>query len=451
MQVDPGIFKSYDIRGIYGQNLNEDIATAVGKGFAKILQPTTVVVGQDGRVSSPSLQAALVKGLISVGVNVIDLGQVSTDMYYYACAEKKLPGIMVTASHNPKEYNGFKMVRQIPYLLSGDEGIQDIRKVIEADDFPAEATTAGTVEQWKVMEGFIQKMLSLVDVSQLKPMNIIADTANGMVGPSLRELFKHIPQIHLTEMYFDVDGTFPNHGGDPLQEPNRRELMGRVAAEGFDLGFAFDPDGDRFFCIDKTGRFVSGDFLTAILSKQFLSRFPNSTIVYDIRASLAVKDTVEASGGRPVYSRVGHAYMKKVMSDEQAVFGGEVTGHYYFRDFYGCDSGIAPMLYIMELLSQSDKTLDQMLDELEQKYFISGEINNKVADVKAQIAKVKATYAPQAREVIEIDGITCEMGEWRFNVRGSNTEPLIRLNLEATSAALMAEKRDEVLAIITGG
>ncbi len=450
MQADPGIFKAYDIRGIYGQTLNEDIATAVGKAFAKIIQPTTVVVGQDGRVSSPTMQQALVAGLTSVGVNVIDVGQVSTDMYYYACATKQLPGIMVTASHNPKEYNGFKMVRQIPYLLSGDEGIQDIRKIIETDDFPAAAATPGTVETWNIMEGFIQKMLSLVDVTQIKPMKVIADTANGMVGPSLRELFKHLPQVQLTEMYFDVDGTFPNHGGDPLQEPNRRELMQRVAAEGFDLGFAFDPDGDRFFCIDSKGRFVSGDFLTAILSKYFLAKKPGSTIVYDIRASLAVLDTITAAGGRGLYNRVGHAYIKKRMSDEKAVFGGEVTGHYYFTEFFGCDSGVAPMLFIMDLLSQSTQTLDAMLDELGQKYFISGEINNKVPDVKATIAAIKAKYAPEAREVIEIDGVTCEMGEWRFNIRGSNTEPLIRLNLEAKTAELMAQKRDEVLAMITG-
>jgi phosphomannomutase len=448
MKVDPAIFKAYDIRGIYGENLFGETANAIGKAFAVILKPTTVIVGRDGRVSGTSLTKTLIDGLTSVGVSVIDVGQVSTDMYYYACATKKLPGIMVTASHNPKEYNGFKMVRDIPYLLSGDEGIQDIRKVIEGDDFPPKAEQVGNVEKYPVMHGFVEKILSLVDTKSLKPMKIIADTANGMVGPTLTEIFKNIPQIGLTPMYFDVDGTFPNHGGDPLVAENRAELQERVKNEGFDLGVAFDPDGDRFFCIDKKGRFVSGDFLTAILSSYFLKKKPKATIVYDIRASKAVPDTIEAAGGKAIYNRVGHAFIKKRMSDEKAVFGGEVTGHYYFKEFYGCDSGVAPMMFLIDLLSNSDKTLDQILDDYEKKYFISGEINNKVPDVQAVLARIKKTYASDAKNVIEIDGITIELEDWRFNVRGSNTEPLIRLNLEAKTKEIMQQKRDELLTLI---
>lgn len=448
MHVDPSIFKAYDIRGIYGETLNEDIATAVGKAFTQILKPTTVIVGRDGRVSSPALKEALVTGLTSVGVNVIDIGMVSTDMYYYACATKQLPGIMVTASHNPKEYNGFKMVRQIPYLLSGDEGIQDIRALVEADNLPTDAAQAGTVETWSVMEGFITKMLSLVDVTKLKPMKVVADTANGMVGPSLTELFKHIPQIQLVPMYFEPDGTFPNHGGDPLQAENRRELEERVPAEGADLGFAFDPDGDRFFCIDKKGRFVSGDFMTALMGQYFLTKQPGATIVYDIRASHAVPDLITAAGGKALYNRVGHAFIKKRMTDEHAVFGGEVTGHYYFADFFFCDSGIAPMLYLMEYLSQSDKTLDQLVDELGQTYFISGEINTKGVDSATVLKKIEDTYGPQAQEVLHVDGVSLIFDDWHFNVRASNTEPLVRLNLEAKTQAQMEAKRDEVLAVI---
>jgi len=448
MQVTPGIFKSYDIRGVYDKELFPETAEAVGKAFAKVLSPETVVVGRDARISSPVLHQKVIDGLTKVGVNVIDIGMVSTDMYYYACATKKLPGIMITASHNPKEYNGFKMVRQIPYLLSGDDGIQDIRKVIEADDFPPEKAASKPVEQWNVMEGFIEKMLSLIDVTQLKPMKILCDTANGMVGPSLIELLKRIPQIQMTPMYFEPDGTFPNHGGDPLAEENRRELMQRVPAESADLGFAFDPDGDRFFCIDKTGRFVSGDFLTALLAQYFLEKTPGSAIVYDIRASQAVADRVKALGGTPLYNRVGHAYIKKRMTDENSVFGGEVTGHYYFKEFFFCDSGIAPMLYLMDMLSHSDKSLDQMLDELEQKYFISGEINTKGADAAAVFQRIEDTYGKTAQEIIRIDGLTMEMGEWRFNVRASNTEPLVRLNLEAKTREMMEEKREELLGII---
>ncbi len=451
MQVDPAIFKSYDIRGVYGSQLFDETAVVVGKGFAKVLSPKTVVVGRDARISSPALHANIIKGLTEVGVDVVDIGMVSTDMYYYACATKGLPGIMVTASHNPKEYNGFKMVRQIPYLLSGDEGIQDIRKAIESDALPPASIKPGKIESWNILSGFIEKMLSLVEVKNLKPMKILCDTANGMVGPSLTELFLHIPQIQLVPMYFEPDGNFPNHGGDPLQEENRRELMRRVPAEGADLGFAFDPDGDRFFCVDKTGRFVSGDFMTALLAEFFLKKYPGSAIVYDIRASHAVPHKIAAAGGKPLYNRVGHAYIKKRMTDEHAVFGGEVTGHYYFSEFFYCDSGVAPMLYLMEMLSKTEKTLDQYLDDLEKIYFISGEINTKGADAQSVFSKLEGKYAPLAKEVIRIDGLTFEMGDWHFNVRASNTEPLTRLNLEATSKQLMEAKRDEVLSLIREG
>jgi phosphomannomutase len=448
MKVDPAIFKAYDIRGIYGKNLDENVASTISKAFAAILKPETVIVGRDGRTSGPSLTQAVIDGLTSVGVNVMNVGQVSTDMYYYACATKQLPGIMVTASHNPKEYNGFKMVKSIPYLLSGDEGIQEIRQAIESDKFPPEASQPGKVENFAVMDGFVQKVVSLVDVSKLKPMKVIADTANGVVGPSLKELFKNIPQIELTPMYFEVDGSFPNHGGDPLLEENRVELQHRVLSEGYDLGFAFDPDGDRFFCIDKKGRFVSGDFMTAVLSSYFLKVHPNATIVYDIRASKAVQDAIKAGGGRALYNRVGHAFIKKRMSDEGAIFAGEVSGHYYFTDFYGCDSGVTPMIYLLDMLSKSDKSLDQIVDEYSSKYFISGEINSKVPVVQDVLNRIKEKYSNAANEVIEVDGVTLEFEDWRFNVRGSNTEPLIRLNLEANSQELMEQKRDELLALI---
>jgi phosphomannomutase len=450
MIVDSSLFKAYDVRGVYGTNLHDNVAEAIGKAFSKIVPTDTVIVGRDARVSSPALHTALLKGLSSVGVNVIDVGMVSTDMYYYACAEKKLPGIMITASHNPKEYNGFKMVRQIPYLLSGDEGIQDLKRLIENDDYAVPTPTPGNVEQWNVTDGFIQKMLSLVDHKNFKPMKIIADTANGMVGPSYTELFKHLPMLELVPMYFEPDGNFPNHGGDPLIEANRKELMERVVKEGADMGIANDPDGDRFFCIDKKGRFISGDFFTAILSYYFLQKNKGATIIYDIRASKAVPDTILKYGGKPLYNRVGHAYIKKRMFDENAVFAGEVSGHYYFKDFYNCDSGIAPLLCLIDLLSHSEQSLDETNDQYLERYHITGEINNKVPDVKAVLAKLEEIYAPQSKEVIKVDGITCEFEDWRFNVRGSNTEPLIRLNLEAKTPELMNEKKDEVLKIIKG-
>ena len=451
MQVDKSIFKAYDIRGIYGTALFEDTAEAVGKAFVKVIGATNVIVGRDARVSSPALHARVIQGLTSVGANVIDLGMVSTDMYYYACATKDLPGIMITASHNPKEYNGFKMVRKIPYLLSGDEGIQDIRQIIEADAFPPAAATPGTVSQWDVMPEFIQKITTLVDLTAIKPMKVIADTANGMVGPTLDEFYKHLPQVKLTPMYFEPDGNFPNHGGDPLMPENRAEIEQRVVAEGADLGFLFDPDGDRFFVIDQKGRFIAGDFLTALLAEYFLNREPGSTIVYDIRSSYAVKDRVTQLGGRALYNRVGHAYIKKRMMDENAIFGGEVTGHYYFRDFYFCDSGIAPMIYLLDLLSKEARSLDQLVDDLTTMYHISGEINTRGVDSAIVFQRIHDEYKGQAHEVLDVDGISMDFGDWHFNVRASNTEPLVRLNLEAKTYALMEQKREELLALIREG
>ncbi|MEM9952696.1 MAG: phosphomannomutase/phosphoglucomutase [Chloroflexota bacterium] len=451
MQVDAKIFKAYDIRGIYGEQLFEDTAEAVARSFTKVVNAETVIVGRDARVSSPQLHARVLAGLTAVGVDVINLGMVSTDMYYYACAERGLPGIMVTASHNPKEYNGFKMVRKVPHLLSGDEGIQDIREMIENDAVPADAETAGTVTEWNVMDEFVTKMLSLVDVSQFKEMTVLADTANGMVGPSLVKVFEKIPQITLVPMYFEPDGTFPNHGGDPLKEENRAEIQQRVPDEGADLGFLFDPDGDRFFVVDSKGRFIPGDFMTAILAKYFLEKQDSATIVYDVRSSLAVKDTVEKYGGKALYNRVGHAYIKKRMMEEDAVFGGEVTGHYYFKDFYFSDSGVVPMLYLLDLLANSEQTMAEMIDEYEANYNLSGEINTRGVDAPTVLARLEEVYGDDANEILRVDGLNFEFDDWRFSIRASNTEPLVRLNLEADSIPLMEEKRDEVLAVIREG
>lgn len=448
MKVDASIFKAYDIRGIYGENLFDETATAIGKAFAKVIQPTTVIVGRDGRVSSPVLFEKLTDALRDVGVNVIDIGMVSTDMYYFACAEKELPGIMVTASHNPKDYNGFKMVKRIPQLLTGDEGITQMYELISADDLPESSTQKGSMEKWKIMDEFIEKILSLVDHKSIQPMKVLADTANGMVGPSLEALFKHIPQIELVPMYFEPDGTFPNHGGDPLQAENRAEIQKKVPAENADLGFLFDPDGDRFFCIDSKGRFVSGDFMTAIMSEYFLQKHPGAAIVYDIRASQAVPEKIKAAGGVPYYNRVGHSYIKGKMTQVDAIFGGEVTGHYYFKDFYFCDSGLAPMMFLLDLLSHSDHTLAEILDKLEEKYHISGEINTKGVDKDQVFEKIEKKYSESANEVLHVDGVSVYFDDWNFNVRASNTEPLVRLNLEANSHKLMEEKREEVLEII---
>lgn len=444
MRVDPSIFKAYDIRGLYPSQLDESTALAVGRAFATLLQPRQVVVGRDMRLSSPAVCASLVEGLTLQGVDILDLGMVSTDQYYHACATRRRPGIMVTASHNPPDYCGFKMVREMPFLLSGDEGIQDLRRLIEAEDWHA-APGSGRVESLDLGEGFVDKVLSLVEVDRLRPLKIVADTGNGMVGPILERIYGRLP-VELTGMYLDPDGSLPNHGLDPMQEENRAELQRRVVAEGADAGFAFDGDGDRFFAIDDRGRFVPGDFLTALMGAWLLRREGGGTIVYDVRCSWAVRDEIRAAGGEARQERVGHSFLKPRLLREGGVFAGELSGHYYFRDFYGADSGIVPSLVLMQMMSESGRSLSQLLSPLESRYFLSGEINSRVDDPAAMLEELARRYADGRIE--RLDGVSVSYDDWHFNVRASNTEPLLRLNLEALTPRRMEEKRDEVLAVI---
>ncbi|HNP71180.1 MAG TPA: phosphomannomutase/phosphoglucomutase [Kouleothrix sp.] len=449
MQVNPGIFKAYDIRGIYPTDLNEAAAYAIGRAFVTFLKADTVLVGRDMRTSGPQIFDAVTRGIMDQGADVVNIGMVSTDQYYFACAQTKLPGMMVTASHNPKQYNGFKMVRQMPYLLSGDQGIQDLRRIVETDDF-APAGRHGSMRELDLSEQFIEAVLGLIDVEALKsrPIKVVADTGNGMVGPILKRVYARLP-VELTGLYLDPDGTLPNHGLDPLQPENRAELEQRVLSEGADAGFAFDGDGDRFFTIDDRGQFVAGDYMTALLGRYLLEKKPGSKIVYDVRASWAVPDLISAAGGTPLIERVGHAFIKRRMASEQVLFGGEVSGHYYFQDFNYADSGLIPSLLIMEMLAKSGKKMSELLTPLEGKYFISGEINSTVADGKAKMAELAERYADGAIE--RLDGVSVSYDTWHFNVRGSNTEPLLRLNLESVaSQAEMEQRRDEVLAIIRG-
>ena len=449
MQVNPSLFKAYDIRGVYPSELNEEVAYLIGRAFVTFLQAKTVIVGRDMRTSGPSIFAEVTRGITDQGADVVDIGMVSTDQYYFACQQLGLPGMMVTASHNPKQYNGFKMVRQMPFLLSGDEGIQDLRKLVESEAFP-EPGRKGTITAHDFNEQFVEKVLSIIDVELLRArgLKVIADTGNGMVGPALQAVYSRLP-IEFVGMYLDPDGTLPNHGLDPLQPENRAELQARVPVEGFDIGFLFDGDGDRFFAIDDRGEFISGDFLTAIMGQYLLEKYPAAKILYDVRASWAVPDLIKAKGGTPLMERVGHAFIKRRMAQEDAIYAGEVTGHYYFKDFFYADSGIIPSLLLMEMLARRNIKMSTLLQELEAKYFISGEINSKVADVQATLAAIAERYSDGKIE--RMDGVSVSYPTWHFNVRGSNTEPLIRLNLESVaSPEEMAAKRDEVLAIIQG-
>ena len=444
MHVDPSIFKAYDIRGVYPEQLDEQTGRAVGRAFASFLQPEQVVVGRDMRLSSPSVCAALIEGLRQQQANVLDLGMVSTDQYYYACATLSRPGVMVTASHNPAQYCGFKMVREMPYLLSGDEGIQDLRRLIETEDFrPAHGK--GLIESRDVSDGFVDKVLGMVDAKRLRRLKVVADTGNGMVGPILKRVYDRLP-VDLVGMYLDPDGSLPNHGLDPMKEENRAELEGRVVSEGADVGFAFDGDGDRFFAIDDRGHFVPGDFLTALMAQYLIEREPGATIIHDVRCSWAVRDLVAAAGGTALQERVGHSFLKPRLLREGGVYAGELSGHYYFRDFFGADSGIVPSLILLQMMSERGQTMSQLLSPLESRYFLSGEINSRVEDPEAKIEAIAARYGDGRIE--RIDGISVSFSDWHFNVRASNTEALLRLNLEAMSRQQMEQQRDEVLAVI---
>jgi len=447
MNVNPGIFKAYDIRGIYPIDLNEAAAYAIGRAFVTFLEVDQVLVGRDMRLSGPQIFDAVTRGIMDQGADVINIGMVSTDQFYFACSEQRLPGMMVTASHNPKEYSGFKMVRQMPYLLSGSDGIQDLRRIVETDAY-APTTRTGSMSNLDLSEQFVDAVLELLDISALRPLKVVADTGNGMVGPILQRVFARLP-VELVGLYLDPDGSLPNHGLDPLQPANRAELERRVISEGADAGFAFDGDGDRFFVIDDRGEFVAGDYLTALLGRYLLQHSPGRKIVYDFRASWAVPQLIAAAGGIPLIERVGHAFIKRRMASEAALFGGEVTGHYYFEGFNYADSGIIPALLIMEMLSKGGQKMSDLLRPLESTYFISGEINSTVADGKARMVELAERYSDGVIE--HLDGISVSYAAWHFNVRGSNTEPLLRLNLESiASRAEMEQRRDEVLAIIRG-
>jgi phosphomannomutase len=446
MQVNPGIFKAYDIRGIYPTELNEEVGYAIGRAFASFLQVSTVIVGRDMRLSGPQMFDAVTRGLMDQGADVINIGMVSTDQYYYACATLDQAGMMVTASHNPKDYSGFKMVRKMPQLLSGDKGIQDLRRIVENDDYSTPARQ-GAMTEMDLSEDFLNMVVSLIDVEALAPLKVIADTGNGMVGPILKRVYDQLPSVDLVGMYLEPDGSLPNHGLDPLQPENRAELQARVPAEGADVGFAFDGDGDRFFTIDDRGQFVSGDFMTALMGSYLLEKYPGSKVLYDVRASWAVPDLIRAAGGTPLVERVGHAFIKARMDQEEAIFAGEVSGHYYFKDFFFADSGIVPSLYILEMLSKKKAKLSELLQPLEAEYFISGEINTRIdGDPKAKVQELAEKF--EDGKVEWLDGVSVTFYDWHFNVRPSNTEPLLRLNLEAKSKELMEEKRDQILEII---
>ncbi len=455
MELNTDIFKAYDIRGLYGEQMDEGTAHDIGRAFARVLarlrgKPAAelrIGLGRDMRLTAPAMAAELRDGLIFEGATVLDAGMVATEMLYHLVGSRDLDGgAMVTASHNPKAYTGVKLIREGALPLSGDAGIGEVRAEIEAGLGPTPG--GGSLEEVDVWEEFRAHALSFIDPGKVRPMKVVVDGGNGMGGPMVGPILEKLP-LELEEMYFVPDGEFPDHEPNPLLEENRRLIMDRVRASGADLGIAWDGDADRCFFIDGSGEFCDGDFVCALLARSILAKNPGATILYDPRSSRAVPDLVAADGGRSDLSRVGHAFFKARMREEDAAFGGEVSGHYYFRDFWNADSGTIPALLMLELLSVEGRTIGELIAEFRAKYFISGEINSEVDDQAARIDLIRERYGDG--KITELDGVSVDYEDWHFNVRPSNTEPLLRLNLESlVSREDMERRRDEVLGLIRG-
>ncbi len=445
--TDPSIFKAYDVRGIYPTQLDGPVARQIGCAFVDLLGARHIAVGRDIRTSSPELSAAFIEGAVSRGCRVENVGIVGTDMLYFAVGSRDLDGgAIITASHNPKEWNGIKMVRRGAVALSGDTGIGEIRDaVVEGRYADSESIARGTVVERAVGDDYAAHCLAFIDPTLVPRLKVVLDPGNGMGAVGADAILPRLP-LELVKMYFELDGTFPNHPADPLVEENRRDIIDRVKAEKADLGIAWDGDADRCFFIDDTGEFVPGDFITALLGEAFATKEDGARIVYDVRASRAVADRVTAAGGIPLMNRVGHAFIKRRMREENAVFGGEVSGHFYFRENWFADNGMIPALVVLEHLGRTGKKLSELLAALREKYHISGEINSIVNDVPAALRKLDVAYS--GGRVHRLDGISVDFDDWHFNVRPSNTEPLLRLNLEAYSRTEMERRRDEVLDVI---
>jgi phosphomannomutase len=464
------IFKAYDIRGTYPEQIDGDVAERIGDAFARVLsalagKPVSelrIGLGHDMRPSAPELAARYRQGLVAAGARVIDAGMVATEMLYFLVGSHELDGgVMCTASHNPKAYTGAKLVREGALALSEDTGIQDIRRLLEgaAPQPGANDSRAGgerpasdpgsardSAESVDIYEQFQQAALRFIDPSVIRPLKVVVDGGHGMAGPMVGPLLQRLP-LELVERDWVPSEEFPDQGPNPLLEENRAALIERVRDSGADLGIAWDGDADRCFFIDDEGRFVPGDFLTALLAQALLAKHPGEAILYDVRASWAVPDTVRHAGGRAYVNRVGHAFFKTRMRAEGSLFGGEVSGHYYFRDFYCADSGTLPALLILELLSKRQLRFSELLRPYRERYFISGEINSEVADQRAKMRELAEHYADARQEWL--DGVSVDYPDWHFNVRPSNTEPLLRLCLESLrSREDMERRRDEVLSLI---
>ena len=456
MALDPTIFKAYDIRGLYGTQIDGDLAELIGRAFARVLgelegKPTgalRVALGHDMRLPAAELHARYRAGLVAEGVHVLDAGQVATEVVYFLVGSHGLDGgLACTASHNPAEYTGAKLLREGALALSGDAGIDRIRELLEAG-LP-DAPGGGGVEPVDWGDAYRADVLSFVDPLAIHGLRVVADGSNGMAGPTIGPILEHL-DLSLQTFFWAPDGTFPGHGPNPLLPENRDLIVAKVRESHADIGIVFDGDADRCFFIDEHGEFAAGDFVTALLARSLLRSHPGEAILYDVRASRAVEDAVTAAGGRAYRNRVGHAFFKTRMREEGSLFGGEVSGHYYFREFYCADSGTIPALMMLEMCARAGRPLSALLAPFRERYFISGEINSEVADQDAMLAEIARRYSDARQDTL--DGISIDYDDWHFNVRPSNTEPLLRLCLESlVSQEDMERRRDEVLAVIRSG
>jgi len=440
------IFKAYDVRGVVPGELDAETAYKIGRAFAAYIGGERYCVGRDMRLSSPELAEGIIRGIVDQGGDVVDIGMISTDGLYFAVGKYGFDGgCMVTASHNPAEYNGFKLCRSEARPLSMDQGIGEVRDMVLSDEFP-EPSRRGSVTQRDVLDDFVTHALSMIDTSVLRPMKIAVDAGNGMAGKLVPPVFERIPG-ELIPLYFELDGSFPNHEANPLEPQNIVDLQRTVREQGADLGVAFDGDADRMFLIDENGAFVGGDMVTAMVAKVLLAKHPGAAVVYNLICSRSVPETILAAGGKPIRSRVGHSFIKALMREHDAIFGGEHSGHFYFRDNWYADSGLIAFLTVLELLSREGKTLSQTLEPIDTRTR-SGEINFEVQDQAAALERIKAAFADA--EIDELDGLTVGYEDWWFNIRASNTQPLLRLNVEVEDAATLDDRVRAISKLIEG-
>jgi phosphomannomutase len=450
--MDESIFKAYDIRGRYPDALNENVARKIGRAYVSFLglSGSRVVVGRDMRLSGEPLEDAFVRGVTEAGADVLDIGLVSTDALYFAVGHLEEPGgAMITASHNPKDYNGLKLCREDAIALSGDEGISQIRDLITSGKLPEPDEDAGSVEEGDITADYAEHCLSFITTEGLRPLKIVVDAGNGMAGKMLPPIFEKLP-FEYVPMYFELDGSFPNHPPNPIEPQNMEDLQERVLAEGADFGVAFDGDADRCFVVTENGVTISGDILATLVAKNVLEKEPGAAIVYSAVCSKALPELVRGEGGRPIRTKAGHSIIKPQMRKHDAAFGGEHSGHFYFRDNYFADSGIIAMLTVAELVGRQENPLSELLIPIDP-YFRSGEINSEVEDQDEVLKRVEEHYAERDDpEIDHLDGLTVDYGDWWFNLRPSNTEPLLRLNVEASDRETMDKVRDELLDLIRG-